>query len=280
MGLCHPDGVRLDDGGWYMPSREQGWLWDHWLAGWAHVDAVLERERRLADDDVDFGLVANGDATDGNHHKTVQIVSPNEGAHIRAATECYREPLKRKPKWMWVVRGTEAHVGKSGGLEDGMAVALRDEGANLQRNPETGAWSNWELSLELFGVFVHVTHHGRAGQRAHTRAGYARHYAHDIWAENLLRGERAPDIAVRSHCHLYDDSGAWHPTRRITRLIGLPAFQIKTAYGYRIAAEGASDIGVVALVIRPSGEVDVSSYVVSPSRGPMWTPDKAAAWNK
>lgn len=277
LGLCPPTGVELDDGGTYMPSAHQAWLWHHWIAAWLHVQQVLERERRVADDDVDFGLVCNGDSTDGNHHNTVQIISPAEGAHIKCAAECWREPLKLSPKWTWIIRGTEAHVGKSGGLEEGMSVAMDREGAPIVRAPgtekrERGPWSWWELQAEFNGRLVHFTHHGRMGQRAHTRASYAKLYAFDIWAERKLRDERAPDVAVRSHCHLYDDTGPAHPTRPVTRLIALPAFQLKTAYGYRIAAESLSDVGIGVLIIRGNGKIEVDSYVVSPSRGEIWKP--------
>ncbi len=266
VGLCDANGVHLDDGGSYMPSQEQLWLWEHWLAGWEHVAGIVKRE------DADFGLVVNGDATDGNHHGTVQILSGAEGAHIKCATEALRIPLAGRPKWVWVVRGTEAHVGKSGGLEEGMAVALNREGAPIQRDVNTGSWSSWYVMLELYGRLLDFAHHGRMGQRAHTRAGYAKHYAHDIWTERMLRGERAPDLAVRSHFHTFEDSGPAHPTRPTTRLIQMPAWQLKTAFGWRVAVESLSDVGLVALVIRPEGPIEVVPYVISPSRGAAWKP--------
>ena len=132
VGLLGPDGIELDDGGSYMPSPVQRWLWDCWTAGWEHVAKIVKREK------AEFGFVSNGDATDGNHHGTTQIISPAEGAHIKAATECFRVPLAMNPKWVWIVRGTEAHVGKGGGLEEGMAVAMNREGAPIQRDVNTG----------------------------------------------------------------------------------------------------------------------------------------------
>lgn len=264
IGLCPADGVHLDDGGSYMPSKEQLWLWEHWLAGWGFVQDIVKRE------DADFGLVVNGDATDGNHHGTVQILSGAEGAHIKCATECLRVPLAGHPKWVWVVRGTEAHVGKSGGLEEGMAVALNREGAPIQRDVNTGAWSSWYVMLDIHGKLIDFAHHGRMGQRAHTRAGYARHFAHDIWTERMLRGERAPAVAVRSHYHTFEDSGPPHPTRPTTRVIQMPAWQLKTAFVWRVGVESLSDVGMVALVIRPEGPIEVHPYVISPSRGATW----------
>lgn len=270
LGMCPREGVHLDDGGSYTPSPEQIWLADHWDAAWLHVEQVAERASKSGP--VDFGLVVNGDATDGNHHGTVQILSGAEGAHIKCATECLRTPLKLNPKWVWVVRGTEAHVGKSGGLEEGMAVAMSREGAPIQRDVNTGSWSSWYVMLDINGKLLDFAHHGRMGQRAHTRAGYAKHYAHDIWTERKLRGERAPDLAVRSHFHTYEDTGPRHPTRPTTRLVQMPAWQLKTAFGWRVAVESLSDIGLVAIVIRPGEEIEVYPCVISPSRGETWKP--------
>lgn len=272
IGLCPPTGVELDDGGTYLPSLAQRWIWDCWVAGWQHVANIVERERRIANDDVDLGIVCNGDATDGNHHGTTQILSPAEGAHIKCAVESFREPIKLKPRWAWMVRGTEAHVGKSAGLEEGIAVAWNDEGAPIQRC-DTGAaktWSWWTLPLEIHDKLIVFDHHGRMGQRAHTRASYVRLYAFDVWAERMMRGERAPDLAVRSHHHTYEDSGPQHPTRKITRVVQMPAYQLATAFVRRIAAESLADIGLVAIVIRPTGEIEVHPHVTYPSRGEPW----------
>lgn len=272
IGLCPAEGVHLDDGGSYSPSPAQLWLWSRWLEGWEHVKRVIAREERLSGNPVDFGLLVNGDATDGNHHGTTQILSGAEGIHIKVATECLRIPLAMKPKWAWVVRGTETHVGKSGGLEEGMAVAMNREGAPIQRDVNTNTWSSFYVSMELHGKLLDFRHHGRMGQRAHTRPGYAHLYAHDIWAERTLRGDRPPDLAVRSHFHTYEDTGRQHPTRKVTRLVQMPAFQLASAFIFRIAAEGLADIGLVAVVIRPDGFLDVEPSVYSPSRGESWKP--------
>ncbi len=266
IGLCPETGIELDDGGSYEASPGQRWLWSEWRRGWEHVQRIAERE------DADLGVIVNGDATDGNHHGTTQILSGAEGIHIRVATESLRVPLALSPKWVWIVRGTETHVGKSGGLEEGMAVALDREGHPVQRDVNTGRWSSFHLRLDIHGKLLDFRHHGRMGQRAHTRPGYVHLYAHDIWAEYALRGETPPDLAVRSHFHTYEDTGPPHPTRHKTRVVQMPAYQLATAFIYRIAAEGTADIGLIAVVIRPDGTIEVHPHVTSPSRGEVWKP--------
>lgn len=272
VGLIHPDGLHLDDGGSYTPSRAQKWLWGCWENGWRGVESVMEREAKLGNGTPWLGMISNGDATDGDHHRTPQIFTNLEGYHIKAATEAMRVPLKLKPEKLWVINGTEAHVGRSGGLEEGFAVALDREGAPVVRfeDGEHKRWSHRELRAEFNGKFFDFRHHGRMGQRAHTRGSYARLYAHDIWAEYEMRGDRAPDVAVRSHNHTFEDSGPAHPTRPTTRVVSLPCFQLATSYIYRIAAEGLCDVGLCVFVVRPDGETLVHPFVTAPERGPIW----------
>lgn len=126
--------------------------------------------------------------------------------------------------------------------------------------------------MEIHNRLIVFDHHGRMGQRAHTRSSYVRLYAFDVWAERAMRGERPPDLAVRSHHHTYEDSGPTHPTRGVTRVVQMPAFQLATAFVRRIAAESLADIGLVAIVIRPNGELEVHPHITYPSRGPAWKP--------
>jgi hypothetical protein len=56
----------LDDGGIYTPSEIQVWNFRNWLDFW-------ERAAKNGP----LHIVLNGDAVDGNHHGTVQIVSPH-----------------------------------------------------------------------------------------------------------------------------------------------------------------------------------------------------------
>lgn len=273
-GLIPKGGITLDDAGTYTPGREQRWVWDVWQAGWDHTARIIERERKISGDDVDFAFVSNGDATDGNHHGTPEIFTNLEGYHIRAAAECFRVPMSLGPRWCWIVRGTEAHVGKAGGLEEGLAVALSRDGAPVVRydDGEHKTWSWWHPLLEFNGQVIEFTHHGRMGQRAHTRGSYSRLYAFDVWAERKLRDEEIPAIAMRSHCHLYEDSGPPHPTRPITRVIQMPCFQLMGAYARRKSIESLPDIGMVVVVIRPDGEIDVSPCVIAPQRAVKWKP--------
>ena len=271
VGLCPPEGLELDDGGIYNPSEAQEWLWQCWESAWKKAKSVIGRDK--------FTLVVNGDMIDGDHHRTAQIASPLTGIHARCAIESMRVPLDLKPSAIHVVRGTPAHVGRSGDVEEGIARAFKNQLYPVVKDPDTGSFSSYRRRIDVEGVRFDIAHHGRMGQRAHTRGSYSRLYGFDIWAEQALDlfkalrntdnleeiwGRKRPaDIAVRSHNHKFQDSGYDH--RGITRVLSIPAFQLATEYVHRIAAESLADIGI-CLFICNKGEVEVQPILFSPGR--------------
>jgi len=276
VGLCPPEGLELDDGGMYEPSDAQNWLWHCWESAWKQVKAITKREK--------FTLIINGDAIDGDHHRTAQIASPLTGLHVHCALEALRVPLALKPKEVHVIRGTPAHVGRSGDAEEGIARALKGQLWPVIKDPDTGTMSSYRRRIDVEGVRLDVAHHGRMGQRAHTVRSYANLYGFDIWAERMLEAyqamrdsddplkefneRRPPDIAVRSHNHRYNDSGYDH--RGITRVVSMPAWQFATEYVHRIAAESLADIGIV-LLICDEGKVEVKPILFNAERSSVMT---------
>ena len=70
MGLLHPNGAFLDGGGRYMPSPFQRKMWAWWEEFWGDwVPAVTRGEP--------YDVLHNGDALDGNHHRSTTQISHN-----------------------------------------------------------------------------------------------------------------------------------------------------------------------------------------------------------
>jgi len=271
IGLCPDTGIELDDGGWYESSDAQKWLWEEWEKHWDTVKSLARRNT--------LHLVLNGDLIDGDHHSTPQIASPLTGIHIRTAMECLGVPLALKPKQIHVMRGTPVHVGRSAESEEGIARALSQQGWPIVEDPDTGMYSSYRRRLDIGDVRFSISHHGRMGQRANTRAGYSRLYAFDAWAEAALemwqemkRGnlekawdeKRPADIGIRSHNHQYMDSGYDH--RGVTRMISTPAFQLATEWVHRIAVENMASIGLLVVIISDDGDIEVRPLLSNVSR--------------
>lgn len=259
MAVCPPGGIELDDGGVQLPNRVQKWLHGCWESAW-------DQYSRVADDykPVHQTLILNGDLTDGIHHHSPQL-APLAGQHFRAAHELLKErPLRLGFDAVHVIRGTESHVGRAGELEEGLARTLKAEGHPVVEDPDTGQATSYWRRIDVDGVLLDVRHHGRMGQRAHTRGPYQRWYAQDIALEHMLDGERAPDLAIRSHLHKYGDSGT--DRRWPTRLVSLPCWQMMTSFAHRISAESLSDIGLVVFVVRDGRLLEPHPVLFQPSR--------------
>jgi hypothetical protein len=260
--LCPPT-IRLDDGGEYHASKMQRWLWQSWGAYWARVAEVRSQL------DASLIEVFNGDMVDGDHHNTSQIISRNPNATALVLSETMKAPLGLDPDHIVVVRGTEAHVGHSASAEERIADGLVRDGRPVARDPETGATSWWHWKAEVHGVRLDVTHHGRTGQREHTRGGAAVLYAHDILLAHVKRGEAPPHLCFRGHHHRWNDSGDACPTRVITT----GAWQFgPSGYVKKVAPDTLPDIAAAIAVIWPDGRHTVEKVEFQPERAPLWKP--------
>lgn len=252
----HPDSpTQLDDGGWYHPSLPQRWLWQGWTAYWDRIAELRASHDRLC-------VLINGDIFDGDHHNTSQIVSRNPGAEFDIALRIYQPMLDLRPDNIFVVRGTESHVGKSGSMEEAFAARV-----GATPDPDAGTHSWWHWRADIHGYRVTAAHHGRIGYRPWTRQNAVSMLAAQIFYEHAARGWRHPDLALRSHFHKHQDSYTAHPTR----VIQLPAWQLHTAYTHARLPEELSDIGGVAVSLR-DGSYHVEDVLFKPERsGAVWS---------
>lgn len=249
LGLCPPEGIQLDDGGWYQPSTPQKELWGCWEEYWRAVKNALQPGDRLF-------VVVNGDAVDGDHHGTAQIVSRNMAATQHAIALATLQPaIELNPKRFIVIRGTEAHVGGSGAHEEALARALPVQTIG---NDKTGAHSHWHWQAVSEGVLMDFAHHGSVGKLPHTRSNPAKALAVKIMVAAARHGTRMPDVVYRSHAHQAADTFTEFPVR----VIQTRAWQLSTAYVERIAAGSLPEIGAV-IQINEGGQFSVHKFDVS-----------------
>ncbi len=221
MGLCPPEGFSLDDGGTYLPSEFQLKLWTMWTEFW--TEFVPEATRKEP-----FGLVINGDAVDGTHHRSVTQLSHNLEDQRRWAEQVFRPLLPLCEKRLYMVRGTEVHVGQSGQDEEALARKLgaipNDEGQHAR----------WELWFRMAGDrLIHFLHHiGTTGSVAYEATAVHKELS-ESYVEAARWGEEPPDMIVRSHRHRYLRTEI--PTyKRQGIAVVTPGWQGKTPFVYRI----------------------------------------------
>lgn len=242
---CPPEGVRLDDGGKYLPSKPQSWLWECWEDYWARVGRMRDQHK------ADLQCVFNGDLFDGPaHHGTSQCISSHPEPQMYLAGRVYGVPKALKPSKSYIVRGTEAHVGPNGATEEAFAQMIR-----AVSNEETGRHSWWHLRMAVHGVIFDCQHHGRMGQRPWTKLNIVSNLAAQIFYEHAAKRIPHPHLAIRSHFHTHQDTHDAHPVR----VIATPAWQLKTAYANRVVPESLADIGGVIVVVHPDGQYEVTT---------------------
>ena len=268
VAVCPPEPIELDDGGHYLPNKAQKWLWGLWQQSWGEFyPRMLDRYKPDSQT-----LIINGDAVDGFHHSTPQVVSSLEGIHFRIAHELLRRgPMQHGFDEVHIIRGTEAHVGRAAGHEEGLARALQKQhGLPIVEDPDTATATSYWRRIDVDGVRFDVRHHGKMGKLPHTKDAYLRHYATQIFNSHIrdaiAAGEtpEPPHMALRAHLHQFGDSGRMH--KMMTRVVALPSWQLLTSFTHRIAVEELGEIGIVCFVVRDGELLEPEKFLHMPAR--------------
>jgi hypothetical protein len=256
LGLCPPEGVRLDGDASYQPGKVQQWTWEKWEDYWAAVKFTRDRHK------AEVWTAYNGDAVEGDHHGTSQIISKNPEPQAYLLERVFSLAAALNPARQFVIRGTEAHVGPAGATEEMWAKHL----LNHVRDPETKAHSWWHLRLDIHGVLFDFKHHGRVGTRPWTKLTGTGTLAAEIMLECANSDNPIPDFAIRSHRHQYVDTGDAYKTR----VIQTPAWQIKTSHAHKVVPESIADIGGLIITVFPDGQTEVLKKLYRPSLPKIW----------
>lgn len=247
LGLMHPDGAKQDDGGPAMPSHFQRELWRMWCE--FHDEWVPEVTHGEP-----YALIHNGDAIDGVHHNSVTQWTHDLEDQVDHAAFILRPYVDRAAEY-YHIRGTEAHVGKSGQQERRLAELL-----GAIPNAE-GQHARWDLRIRCGAALVHLSHHiGTTGSSAYESTAVYKELV-EAYVEAGRWGDEPPDVVVRSHRHRAFETRI--PTTRGNGIAAVtPAWQGKTPFAYRIAGARQSQPQFGGLVVRyHDGEVFVRHKV-------------------
>jgi len=240
LGLCHPDGAALDDGGVYQPSSVQKKLWVMWDSFWG------EWVPRVTHGDP-YAVVHNGDAIDGRHHDSTTQISQNIEDQSELAYQILKPVVELCEGRYFHIRGTESHVGQSGVYEEQLAKRL---GAIPN---EFGQHARWELWKLVSDGLVHFSHHiGTTGSNAYESTAVHKELV-EAFSEAGRWQQRPPDVIVRSHRHRCLETripnGNGYATSFVTA-----GFQLKTPFAYRIAGARQAQPQIGGSLIRQGDE--------------------------
>ena len=197
-------------------SELQKWFWRSWELANAWINELTGIEG--------YALVLNGDLTEGNHHGTKEIWSPEVGDHSKAAYEILGATATRANK-TFVVRGTECHT-----ASHEISVAHKI-GAEVNPEFDQPFWDR--LTLNIAGVPISVRHHFPATSRVHLEASQHSIQLNNAILEAHRAGEVPPRIIIGAHLHR---PGHWSDGVNMSIVTG--AWQALTRHGFKVVPDG------------------------------------------
>ena len=255
LGLCPPR-VDQEDGSRVLSSKVQGAVWRRWLLFW---EIVAKRKDELG---ATVYAVVNGDSADLNKHDGVELIS-HKRPEVQAMAADAFAPMVAVADGVFWIRGTQAHEGPGNEMAEFLA---KDCAITI---PDEGRASWYWLWAEFGGVTFDVQHHPKTGgSRYHTRAAGAAREQWEIRTAYIERGDKVPDVAIRSHRHYFADSGRTYAPQTWQ----LPPWCLSGAFGSRLGY-GADVEPVGGLLFTCQGghyEAEVIRWAVKGRRKP-WT---------
>lgn len=250
VGLCTPT-VDRDDGGTYHASRNQRALWESWLDFWGRDYPG----RKVA--------ILNGDIGElDTKRRSTQLITTNKAEILRLVIDTL-EPVYNAVEKVIFIRGTMAHTGKAGWLEEALA---HDCEIAIKQSKKVASWYHFRGTIG--GARFDVAHHVSMGRLPWTAPNAANKLAAlATYHYKVELTEKPPDVTARSHNHRYADSGGNFETWAVC----LPAWQLIIEYGYRIGGEfSLSTIGGVVVIIEDGRIVSKEPVIYKPKASKVW----------
>ena len=224
----------------YAPTNEQIQLYNHWLYCAREIKERAKKRRKI--------IVLNGDAIEGRHHNTIQIVSPNKEHQSQIHIELMETLLYeggfsvKNGDELHYVSGTETHTGWK---EYGIAKHFEALGAQYHD----------ELKKSINGVELWWVHEGPKPGKGVNEGNGIRNFCGNVYWMCIKEKRTPPHLITASHYHKaaydsYNDGYAHTVHGQI-----LPSWQMKTRYGQRVSPFERNDIGLKI------DEIDADGYL-------------------
>jgi hypothetical protein len=220
-----PESYTAIEGHTILPNKFQQWLWTCWLDMQKWSSTIIGND--------EYEVIINGDLVEGQHHRTLQIMTADVGDQS-AAVQQVLEPFISKAVRTHVILGTECHT-----RNDEMRIG-RVLGAS--KDPSTGqhAWNS--LDIEFNGTLCNVAHHISATARPYLEAS-AHSIALGALTMNRARsGKRIPSVMIRAHRHRH---GVWNDGNLMSLICG--AWQGLTRHGWKVVPDAVVQPSAVIL---------------------------------
>ena len=255
--LCPP--VMRKEDGEHHAGKLQLAIWSAWREYWALVE---DWKKKLSAPVI---AIADGDLADANKHSKDQLISPLKN-DIQRGLQDVIKPIETVPDRWVIMRGTEAHTGGCGELEEWLAGDLD----NAIHDEWSGTASWWVWRARIADVNVFATHHPPTATRIPGKRGQAVSRMCERLADEYDGRPDRPDLAFWAHVH-------WSAPGYDRGIHGwtVPPLKGLGQFGHRIGVSRASDVGglIVILPGLDGGKWTVKQFLRTPPTPPIWTPD-------
>lgn len=243
----------------YTPNGRQVDLYDHWIFSAGEASKQLEGKRKI--------VVLDGDAIEGIHHYSTQIVSPLIDEHVDVHIFLMEQFLKElkfnknNGDLLYYVQGTEVHT------EDKESRIAKELGAELVFGGDDNDLDHAPdfLSLELNGKLVWFIHQGAAPGKGVNEGESLRLWMKHQYFDRLEHRERLPDLIISGHYHRNVYNTFVRDYHTMHGLI-LSPWQLKTRFANKRAAAERDGIGLSIVDIKASGEIKVHKPLLLKNR--------------
>lgn len=219
---------------------------NHWDDVWRRIGNERKEGDRLV-------VIHMGDATEGNHHGVVDIISAAEDEHVGMHVACMDRALSlcgfdRVVDSLYYVVGTPTHVRIGAFLEEVIAEKM---GAVPYREGERYTWPKIEAGLG--GKRMVFTHQGASvNSRAWLRGNLLHDGMKNLYWNRLDLGQEIPDWVWYAHRHRAHKRTYEGVRKNVTGVI-LPSMKGMDEYTNRLTVESMLEVGVGWAVIDEDG---------------------------
>jgi hypothetical protein len=211
VGLMPPDSENLAGNTInFGKNHHQRWLWECWQNALSQVATIAGPDP--------YAVLVNGDATEGIHHRSPEVVASLIENHCAMAAEALK-PLTSKAAATFVVKGTECHTHD---VESYLArlIGARDEVAR----------DKWLINIH--GCAIDATHHIGATSRAYLEASALSITLGNARLNSVRAGHPVAQVYLRGHRHcggVYSDGSG---------MIGVTGgWQFLTRHGHKVVPD-------------------------------------------
>lgn len=221
VGLMHPD-AETSDGNTigFGKNYHQQWLWEKWTEAGKLVEGIAGNDP--------YVLLVNGDATEGIHHKSPEVVAQLIDDHCRIAAKCLGD-LAGEASAVLVTKGTECHTHN---IENYLAKLIGAKGGTAR--------DQW--NFRIHGCRINAAHHMPTSARAYLEASAMSIVLGNARLNCLRAGQEPAKVFLRAHRHC----GGWYSDGS-AMIASTGGWQFLTRFGHKAVTDSVPRPSVLVL---------------------------------